>query len=100
MDYFLKNSEDITIISGGAKGADTLAIQYAKERGYKLIVKNAEWDEFGKSAGYIRNKEMAELASLDSKGACVAFIENNSRGTKHMIDLAKEYKLLLRIVEV
>lgn len=43
---------------------------------------------------------MAELASLDKKGCCVAFIQNNSKGTQHMIDLAKEFNLLLRVVEV
>jgi hypothetical protein len=51
------------------------------------------WDIFGKSAGYKRNEEMAKVAD-----ACVIFWDGKSKGTKHMIDIAKKYKLKLRII--
>lgn len=59
--------------------------RYAKERGYAVSEHPADWDRYGKSAGYIRNKEMAEEAD-----ALMAFWDGKSRGTMHMINLAKE----------
>ena len=53
-----------------------------------------EWDKFGKRAGYIRNEEMAQYAD-----ACVCFWDYQSKGTKHMINLAKAYSLKLRVVK-
>ena len=80
--------EPIEIVSGGARGADALGEQYAKEKGYKLTVFPAEWDKYGKSAGYKRNKQMAEYAD-----ALLAYWDGASRGTKMMIDLAHEHGL-------
>lgn len=95
MDFALQNkvSEGITIVSGAARGADKLGERYAQERGYKIDSHPAKWDEFGKSAGYIRNKEMAQNAD-----ALVAFWDGKSRGTKHMIDLAKQYGLKVIVI--
>ena len=96
LDYLLKNASDedeITIISGGARGADQLGERYAKEKGYKIIRKLANWNKYGKSAGYKRNEEMAKIADV-----CVCFWDGESRGTKHMIDLSKKYKLKLNVI--
>lgn len=95
LDYVLRNRVDerITIVSGTAKGADQLGEQYAKERGYALMRYPADWDKHGKSAGYIRNKEMAKNAD-----GLIAFWDGKSRGTKHMIDLAREQGLKVIIV--
>lgn len=96
LNYLLKNASDgdeITIISGGARGADQLGERYAKEKGYKIIRKPANWDKYGKSAGYKRNEEMAKIADV-----CVCFWDGESRGTKHMIDLSKKYKLKLNVI--
>jgi hypothetical protein len=54
----------------------------------------ANWDEFGKSAGYIRNAEMAKYAD-----ACVIFWDGISKGTKHMINLANKEGLKLKIIK-
>ncbi|MEI2356110.1 DUF2493 domain-containing protein [Mesobacillus zeae] len=88
-----KVSEGITIVSGAARGADKLGEQYAKERGYTIDSHPADWDKFGKSAGYIRNKEMAENAD-----ALLAFWDGKSRGTKHMIDLAQKQGIKVHVV--
>lgn len=95
LDYALQNKvcEGITIVSGAARGADSLGERYAKENGYAIESHPAKWDEFGKSAGYIRNKEMAQSAD-----ALVAFWDGKSRGTKHMIDLAKQHGLKVIVV--
>lgn len=93
--YYLRNYplDQIEIVSGAAPGADTLGERFAKEMGCKIKRFPADWDRYKKSAGYIRNKQMAEYADL-----CVVFWDGKSKGTKLMIDLAREYGLPLRIV--
>lgn len=86
--------DDIQIVSGGAKGADKLGERYARERGYSLKVFPAEWDKFGKSAGYRRNEQMAKYAD-----ACICFWDRQSKGTAHMITLAEKHDLLLIVNE-
>lgn len=93
MDFYLRDQEGVEIISGGARGADTLAIKYANERGIPVHVMNADWDKYGKSAGYKRNEQMAEAAD-----ALVAYWDGQSRGTSHMIDIAKKHGLKVRVV--
>ena len=88
-----KVSEGITIVSGAARGADKLGEQYAKERGYTIDSHPDDWDQYGKSAGYIRNKEMAQNAD-----ALLAFWDGKSRGTKHMIDLAEKQGIKVHVV--
>lgn len=93
MDRLLANvSDEIIIVCGKARGADTLGEQYAKERGYKVRYFPADWDTYGKQAGFIRNEEMAKNAD-----ALVAFWDGKSRGTKNMIDLGYKYKLNVRV---
>lgn len=93
LDYYLKNQLDVTILSGTAQGADRLGEIYARERGYKLEQYPANWEQYGKSAGYKRNEQMAQLATH-----LVAFWDGESKGTKHMIDLAAKYQLNTRVV--
>lgn len=96
LDYYLQNiKEEIVIISGGAKGADTLGETYAKEKGYQIKQYLANWVKFGKQAGYIRNKEMALIADY-----CIVFWDDKSKGSKHMIDLALKYRLKVKVVKI
>lgn len=94
LNFFLQNYDNITIISGGAKGADELGKIYAIANNYNLETYPAKWEQYGKRAGYIRNEEMAKVAD-----ACVVFWDGNSRGSKHMIDLAHKYELKVRVVK-
>jgi hypothetical protein len=85
-DYLLQNlvgKYDIVIISGAAKGADTLGERYARIRGFRLKRMPADWDKYGKSAGYRRNVDMANAAD-----ACICFWDRYSKGTSHMINIA------------
>lgn len=94
MDHFLSQTEgQITVVCGGARGADSLGERYAQERGYEVAKYPAEWERYGKSAGYRRNAAMAENAD-----ALVAFWDQKSPGTRHMINLAKEKGLKVRLV--
>lgn len=55
----------------------------------------ANWDKYGKSAGYIRNEEMAKVAD-----SLLAIWDGKSRGTKHMIDIATKKGLTVFIYKV
>ena len=97
--YFPQISK-IEIVSGTARGADQLGEKFAKE--FNLEVKRfpAAWDLYGKRAGRIRNEEMAKYAISDGAyGLLVAFWDGESRGTKSMIDLAREHGLAVRVVK-
>lgn len=75
------------IISGGAKGADTLADNYAENNGIKFTVFKADWNKYGKSAGFIRNRSIVNAADM-----IIAFWDGKSRGTKDTIDKAATLK--------
>ena len=89
-----RKTHQIYIVSGKARGADSLGEKYANENGLNIMEFPADWDKHGRSAGYKRNVEMAENAD-----ALIAFWDGESRGTKHMIDIAKEKNLLTRIIK-
>lgn len=75
----LLNTNDV-IISGHASGADKIGEAYARVYHMQVKLFPAEWDKYGKSAGPIRNRKMAEIADL-----VIAFWDLESRGTKSMI---------------
>ena len=94
MDKLLSNiNEDIVVVCGMARGADSLGERYAISREYEVNYFPAEWSTYGRSAGYKRNVQMAQNAD-----ALVAFWDGESRGTKHMIDIAHRYNLKVRVV--
>lgn len=84
---------ELEIISGCAHGADRVGETLAREFKIKLHKMPAQWDLYGKSAGYKRNEEMAKYAISDSRGVLLAFHDGESRGTQHMINLANKNKL-------
>jgi len=92
-DYY--HDKSIVFITGKARtGADAMIIKWCKEHGYPWVEMPADWDEYGKRAGYIRNEQMAEVANT-----LFAFYDGVSKGTKHMINLAKsehlDYKVFI-----
>jgi len=91
---FSVTDEGVTVISGTANGADKLGERYADFRGYEIERYPAQWDVYGRSAGYKRNEQMAGIASH-----CVVFWDGQSRGSKHMIDIAKREGLELRVIK-
>ena len=94
LDQLLSDVEDeIEIVSGTASGADRLGERYALEHNYHLTKFPADWQRFGRSAGYRRNVDMANYAD-----ALAAFWDGSSKGTKHMIDIAKDKQLLVCVI--
>ena len=92
-DKAFKDYQYVEIVSGAATGADKLGERYANERGHQIKRFPADWDKYGKSAGYRRNAEMADYA-----GALIAFWDGQSKGTSHMINLAKGKELKILII--
>jgi hypothetical protein len=84
---------DVTeIVSGGARGVDTMGETWAVKRGIKIQRFPAEWEKYGVSAGPIRNSKMAEYGE-----ALIAIWDGVSKGTKNMIQCAKNNKLKIAV---
>jgi hypothetical protein len=77
----LKNRA-VSIVSGMARGADSLAVEFAKKHNVKLYEFPANWAKYGKTAGFKRNQQMAEEAD-----GLLAFWDGQSLGTADMISL-------------
>jgi hypothetical protein len=90
----ITRGDDITIISGTARGADQKGELYAARNQLKCDKYPADWDNHGRSAGYKRNTVMADNATH-----LVAFWDGVSRGTKHMIDIARAKGLIIRVYD-
>lgn len=76
---------EMCIIHGGARGADSLASRWAKEKGLPELRVDANWDFYGKKAGSIRNQWMLTYAMPDLVIAMPGGV-----GTQHMIAAAKK----------
>ena len=85
----------IIILSGGAKGADALGERYAIENNIELEKYPAEWSKYGRKAGPIRNRRMAELCDI-----VICFWDGKSKGTRSLIDYAAklEKNTLIKLI--
>ena len=94
-DKFISTFDDssIEIISGCARGADKIGEQYALEHNVTLYKFPAEWNKYGKSAGFVRNNQMADFCDM---GIC--FWDGKSPGTKHMIESLKKRNKICYII--
>ena len=80
------------IITGGAKGVDTLAEQYADEHNIPKLIVRPDYEKYGKKAPIMRNHEMVDMADL-----VIAVWNERSRGTKDVIDYAISHNVRLRV---
>lgn len=86
---------DLTIISGMARGPDRYAALYAAVHNIPLETYVPDWDTYGHSAGAIRNKQMVSIGKPDQ---VIAFWDGVSRGTKHMMDIARRKNITVTII--
>ena len=84
-----------TIVSGGAKGADTYAREFAQKHNLTLIEFLPEYDKYGKGAPLVRNKLI-----VDNCDCVLAFWDGKSRGTKFTLDYAREKNKPIKIVQI
>lgn len=81
------------IISGGAKGADTLAERFANENNIETLIFIPDWSK-GKRAGYERNKQIVEACDI-----IITFWDGKSKGTQHSFKLAEKYNKRIKIIK-
>ena len=91
--FFQTLPSGIEIVSGGAPGTDAMAERYASEQGYPVKVFPADWNQFPRTAGHIRNAEMAAYGD-----ALFAFWDGKSKGTESMIKAARRKRLKVTIM--
>jgi hypothetical protein len=93
----LHDSSPVTqVIAGGARGADSLGAAWAEARGFECEVVAADWDRFGRSAGFRRNLLMLDMCP----DMVVAFVDKplaNSRGTAHTVGTAESRGIPTRV---
>jgi hypothetical protein len=83
------------VVSGTARGVDRLGEEWATLQKVPIKRFPADWNKHGKSAGYLRNKEMAEYADQ-----AIVVILNGSKGSTHMANLAKSNNLPTFVVNL
>jgi hypothetical protein len=81
-------------ISGGAPGVDTLGEQYAKKHGWSVKRFPADWNKYGRAAGPIRNRQMAEYGDI-----LIAF-DAGGNGTKSMIQEMRKVRKKVFVVKI
>ena len=80
----INKEHTVIIVSGGAVGADAIGERYAAEHGLKLERYPANWSKYGKKAGPMRNRQMAEICDM-----VICFWDGKSNGTHSMITNAE-----------
>lgn len=88
-------TEISVLITGGAIGIDQIAEQWALNNGIPTIIHIPNWKKYGKSAGIIRNKLIA-----DDCDQCLAFWDGKSKGTKNTIDLCVKLKKVTNVISL
>ena len=82
--FNIKHKDVEEIVSGGAKDVDKLGERIARSNKINVKIFKADWDKYGKKAGYLRNKKMGKYADT-----LLAVWDGESKGTRHMIDIMK-----------
>lgn len=81
------------VVSGGAKGADSLGEKFAEEFNLDTLIFKPDWKKYGRSAGHIRNKDIIENADF-----VFAFWDGMSKGTKGSINIANKLNKTLKVI--
>lgn len=95
LDRILSDQKVTEIVSGGARGADTLAKRYARERNIPLYVFSPKWHLYGKGAGLERNTDIVRRSNL-----VVAFWDGKSKGTGDTVRKARSAGKTFEIVRI
>lgn len=97
LDHLLSKHDDVVVVSGTCRGADTLGERWAAEHGYPVERFPADWSSHGRAAGPIRNAAMADVADA----VVIFWVDDSptgSRGCRSMLSCAQERSLPIRVV--
>lgn len=83
------------IISGGARGVDSMAEIFAKENNIPITIFHPDWNKYGKSAGILRNTDI-----INSATHVIALPSVHSKGTYDSINKAKKLGKNLKVVNI
>jgi len=86
---------DVEEVCGMASGVDTLGKLWANDNGIPVTEFPALWSKYGRAAGPIRNKQMAEYGTH-----LIAFLKSSSKGTRNMIKIAREKGLNVKVINI
>lgn len=87
------SDKGVSIVTGMARGADAMGSWFASRYNVKQYQFPADWEKYGKQAGFLRNMEMGNFAD-----GVVAFWDGQSRGTKHMVEYMKKQNKYVHVV--
>jgi hypothetical protein len=96
-EFILHLPKGTVIIEGDCRGADRIAGYLGRKYGYEVIPVAADWFQYGKAAGPIRNQKMLD----DYHPDCVVAFHNNlkySKGTKDMVERAKKAGIEVQVI--
>ena len=91
MEKYLLDGDEI--VSGGAKGVDACAAEYAERNGLKLTVFLPKYERYGRAAPILRNREIVDYADK-----IIAFWDGHSKGTLSVIQYAEKIGKECRII--
>lgn len=98
-EFLAKINYEITeVVSGKAKGFDTIGEEWAKENDIPIKefpVTKEDWQTKGKRAGFIRNQVMGEYAD-----AAIVFWNMKSNGSKNMFEIMRFLKKPCYVVKI
>ena len=81
------------IVSGGAKGADSLSELYAIKNDINTEIFKPDWKKYGRSAGFVRNKDIVLASDI-----VIAFWDGVSKGTQNSISIAQKHSIKVEII--
>jgi hypothetical protein len=93
--FFFRIFKITLVISGAARGADKLGEQWAINNNIKTLIFPADWDKYGKAAGFIRNEDI-----IKNCDGVIAFWDHKSNGTKHSILLCEKYNKPCKVIKI
>lgn len=88
-----EDPEEVVIIQGGAKGADLIGKVWAESLNFKVVQYDADWKQYGKRAGIIRNQQM-----LDEENPDFVIAFPGGKGTADMVKRARQFGV--EVIEV
>ena len=93
--FILRKKANIAFYSGGCKkGVDSYIQEYSEHfKDSNFIAIPANWQKYGRGAGFIRNEKLAKIMSELANSLVIAIWDGVSKGTAHMIEQCKKYNV-------